>query len=258
MSAQPSSSRHDPQRRGRIGTLVAGLDVALLVASVGALIAGGLLVAVGLPSWAHAVWALAAGAGALVTAWRLAEAVRRRQVGVDVIALLALVGALMVGEYLAGAVIAVMLASGRSLEAWAAGRARRELEGLVARVPRIAHRHDGAATVDVPVDAVGVGDVVLVKPGEVIPVDGRVEVGAAVVDESALTGEPLPVERDVGEALRSGTVNAGGPIELRATTIAAESTYAGVVRLVASAEAARRTDGAVDASAEATSRTTAA
>jgi heavy metal translocating P-type ATPase len=237
MSAQPSSSRHDPQRRGRIGTLVAGLDVALLVASVGALIAGGLLVAVGLPSWAHAVWALAAGAGAVVTAWRLAEAVRRRQVGVDVIALLALVGALMVGEYLAGAVIAVMLASGRSLEAWAAGRARRELEGLVARVPRIAHRHDGAATVDVPVDAVGVGDVLLVKPGEVIPVDGRVEVGVAVVDESALTGEPLPVERDVGEALPSGTVNAGGPIELRATTIAAESTYAGVVRLVASAEA---------------------
>ena len=237
MNAEPTSSSDDVADRGRVRTLVAGLDVALLIASVGALIAGGLLVAAGLPAWADAVWALTASGGALVTGWRLAEAVRERQTGLDVIALLALVGALVVGEYLAGAVIAVMLASGRSLEAWAAGRARRELEGLVARAPRIAHRRHGAATIDAPVDEVEVGDVLLVKPGEVIPVDGRVEVGAAVVDESALTGEPLPVERDVGEALRSGTVNAGGPMELRATTLAAESTYAGVIRLVASVEA---------------------
>ena len=82
-----------------------------------------------------------------------------------------------------------------------------------------------------------VGDLLLVKPGEVIPVDGRVVSEAAVVDESALTGEPLPVERATGEAVRSGVVNAGGMFDLRATTTASDSTYAGIVRLVASAEA---------------------
>ena len=76
------------------------------------------------------------------------------------------------------------------------------------------------------------------KPGEVVPVDGRVEDGAAVLDESALTGEALPVERRDGDAVRSGTVNAGGPFSLRTTTTAAESSYAGIVKLVATAEAA--------------------
>ena len=81
------------------------------------------------------------------------------------------------------------------------------------------------------------GDLLLVQPGEVVPVDGRVESDAAVLDESALTGEPLPVTHATGDAVRSGVVNAGGPFDLRATTSAAESTYAGIVRLVSEAEA---------------------
>lgn len=194
----------------------------------------------------------AAGAGDLAWAattllalgpamWSIVEAVRRRQPSVDLIAVLALVGTLLTQEYLAGAVIAVMLSGGEALEARAAARAERTLAGLVARTPHIAHilDEDDAAT-DHPVVDVRPADRVLVKPGEVVPVDGRLE-GPASFDESALTGEPIPVERSPGEDVASGVVLAGGaPVVLRATTSAADSTYAGIVALAehASAESA--------------------
>ena len=145
-------------------------------------------------------------------------------------------GALAVGEQLAGAVIAVMLAGGQVLEAHASGRARRELTALVSRAPREAHRLDGGRLEDVPLAAVRQGDVLVVRAGEVLPVDGLVEAAAAVLDESALTGEARPVERRAGDRARSGTVNAGAPFELRATATADASTYALIVRLVEQAE----------------------
>ena len=109
---------------------------------------------------------------------------------------------------------------------------------MLDRAPSIAHRLSGDTATDVAVADVVIGDRLLVKPGEVVPVDGRVErLSSAVIDESALTGESRPVERAAGEIVRSGTVNAGGPFHLQATTTAGESTYAGIVRLVATAEA---------------------
>ncbi|HEY7815154.1 MAG TPA: heavy metal translocating P-type ATPase, partial [Nakamurella sp.] len=162
--------------------------------------------------------------------------IRRGQSSVDIIAVLALAGALVVNEPFAGAMITVMLASGRLLEARAAARARRELSLLVERAPRSARRHVAGAVVEVPVDEVVVGDRLLVGTGEIVPVDGRL-LSTAVLDESALTGEPLPVERITGDDVRSGVVNAGQPIDLLATAVAAESTYAGVVRLVEQAQA---------------------
>jgi heavy metal translocating P-type ATPase len=153
-----------------------------------------------------------------------------------VIALLAVCGALAVGEYLAAAVISVMLASGRALEGWAAGRARRDLRALLERVPRTARRYRAAGLETVQLGAVAPGDRLLVASGDLVPVDGTVAGGPAVLDESALTGEPLPVERPAGEQIRSGTVNAGGPFDLFATATAADSTYAGIVRLVSEAE----------------------
>jgi heavy metal translocating P-type ATPase len=107
---------------------------------------------------------------------------------------------------------------------------------LVQRAPRTARRHVGGAVVEVPVDDVVIGDRLLVGTGEIVPVDGRL-LSTAVLDESALTGEPLPVERIIGDDVRSGVVNAGQPIDLLATAAAAESTYAGVVRLVEQAQA---------------------
>lgn len=160
----------------------------------------------------------------------------RRKAGVDIVAVLALVGCLVVGEFLAGAVIAVMLATGRVLEGRAAARAERELHHLLARTPRQVHRYEGTTLTSPPLADVVPGDRLLVKPGEVVPVDGLAET-PAVLDESALTGESVPVERVPGEPVRSGVVNGGPPFDLRATTTAAESTYAGIVRLVEAAGA---------------------
>jgi heavy metal translocating P-type ATPase len=169
--------------------------------------------------------------------WWVVDAARHRRIGVDAIAVLALVGTLVVREYLAGAVITVMLASGRTLEARASSLARRELRSLLERAPRIVHRYANDQLTSPPLDDVQRGDLLMVQPGEVVPVDGIVERDIAVLDESALTGEPLPVEHRAGDAIRSGVVNAGGPFDLRATTSASESTYAGIVRLVSAAEA---------------------
>ncbi len=220
--------------RGFVLRAVAG---AFLAASLSGLIAGALLHLAGSAGAGHVVWAVTTVIALGPSAWWVIEAAREHRLGGDVIALLALAGTLAVGESLAGAVIAVMLASGRTLESWAAGRAHRELRALLDRAPGVAHRAEADAIVDVPVESVGVGDVLYVKPGEVVPVDGHVDASSAVIDESALTGESLPVERVAGDLVRSGTVNAGGPFQLRAITTAANSTYAGIVRLVSTAEA---------------------
>jgi heavy metal translocating P-type ATPase len=163
----------------------------------------------------------------------------QRRLGVDVIALVAMAGALALGEYLAGAVIALMFSGGQALEAAASRRARRELTALVQRAPKIAHRRRGDAIEEVQVEELLVGDVVVVRTGDVLPVDGTVVAGEAVIDESALTGESLPVTRPAGEAALSGTANAGAPFELRATRPATASAYAALVRLVEQAEQAR-------------------
>jgi heavy metal translocating P-type ATPase len=182
----------------------------------------------------NGIWILGGVAGALYALWSVLHSLRQGHLGVDVIALLALVGTLLVGEYLAASVISLMVTSGRTLEAWADGRATRDLHALLERAPRIAHRYRGGALQTVDLDNVTPGDLLLVAPGELVPVDGMV-VTAAVLDESALSGESLPVERLAGEPIRSGVMNAGGPFDLRATTGAADSTYAGIVRLVSQA-----------------------
>jgi heavy metal translocating P-type ATPase len=160
----------------------------------------------------------------------------RRETGVDVIAVFAMAGALALKEYLAGAIIAVMLTGGNALERFAIARARRELSALLRRAPRIAHRCAGQDIIDVAVDEVVAGDVLLVKPGEVVPADGVIISSSAVLDESTLTGESRPTELELGAQLRSGGTNAGGPLELRVTAPPAESTYAGIIRLVHAAE----------------------
>ncbi len=163
----------------------------------------------------------------------------RGDVGVDAIALVSMAGALALGEYAAGAIVALMLAGGNWLEDRAGRRARRELTKLVERAPRIAHVRRADSVIEMAVDEVAVGDVVVVRAGEVVPVDGLIVAGDAVVDESALTGEPMPVVYGRGGSVRSGTTNAGEAFELRAVRPAAESAYAALVRLVREVEAQR-------------------
>jgi heavy metal translocating P-type ATPase len=211
-------------------------EMLLFVSSTFLLLAGGVAWLLSAGTSASVLWVAGTVLGlAFSVSWTVA-ALRRHQPSVDVIAVLALVGALAVDEPFAGAMIAVMLASGQLLEARAAARARRELSLLVERAPRTARRRVEGGVVELPVDNVAPGDRLLVGTGQIIPVDGRL-LSSASLDESALTGEPLPVERLAGDDIRSGVVNAGPPIELVATAAAAESTYAGVVRLVLQAQA---------------------
>jgi heavy metal translocating P-type ATPase len=197
---------------------------------------GALLHLLDAPGGGDAVWAATTAVILVPLTWSVVGSLRRGDVGVDAIALIAIATALALGEYLAGAVVALMLAGGNALEASAGRRARRELTTLVERAPRSARRVRGDTVEVVPVEDLAVGDVVVVPAGEVVPVDGVVEGSGAVLDESALTGEALPVSHPHGSLVRSGTANAGDAFRLRATRPAAESAYAALVRLVRRAE----------------------
>ncbi|MFQ1002386.1 heavy metal translocating P-type ATPase [Modestobacter sp. SSW1-42] len=231
------SGAPDPRRQTAVSRWRRWVEPALLTVTLGLLAAGGLARAVGTGREDDLLWATATLVAVVPSVVWVVAGLLRRRLGVDLIALLALLGTLAVGEHLAGALIAVMLATGRALDAAAQRRATRDLRALLARAPRTARRRVGSVVSEVPVDEVAVGDLVLVGPGEVLPVDGVVVDSLAVLDESALTGEPELVERAVGDAVRSGTLNAGGAVALRCTVPAAASTYAGIVALVQQAGA---------------------
>jgi heavy metal translocating P-type ATPase len=202
-------------------------------------LAGIALLVVGHPTAADWLWATTTALLLVPLAISVFRSLVRRDVGVDAVALVAMAGALALDEYLAGAVIALMLAGGNALEEAANRRARRELTALVERAPRVALVRRGEDLQELPVSDVLVGDYVLVRAGEVVPVDGMVETEEAIVDESALTGEPLPVTIRRGGQVRSGTTSAGSAFELRTIRPAAESAYAALVRLVEQAEQER-------------------
>jgi len=206
------------------------------IALVGA-VAGGVCHLAGSPDAGDIVWQVTIVVTALPLAWSVVRGVFRGDFGVDIIALLAMVAALAAGELLAGAIVAVMVTGGDALEDYAAGRAKRELTALLRRAPQIARRRVGDQWEVVDVDAVVVGDVLLVRAGEIVPADGTLVSKQAAIDASAVTGESLPISASQGSTVRSGTINAGAPFELRATRAAAESSYAALVRLVR--EAAR-------------------
>lgn len=212
------------------------LEMIVLVTSASLLAGGGLAWWAGLSGAARSAWIAGTLLGLAFALAATVDAARHRRPTVDVIAVLALAGALWIDEPLAGAIITLMLATGQVLEARADARARRELSLLTARAPRSARRVTAGGIVDVSVDDVGVGERLLVRPGEVVPVDGRV-VSASTFDEAALTGEPMPVARPAGDDVRSGVVNVGPPVEIVTTTTASTSTYAALVRLVEQAQA---------------------
>jgi len=229
-TSPPSAAARAPDRpRGRLAPAAAAAAIAT----------GGAAAVAGAPALAGAIWALAVAALLLVLVLDVIRALRSGRIGVDAIALVAMAGALALGEYLAGAVIALMLSGGNALEASADRRARSELRALLERAPRIAHRRRAGAIEEVPVEVLAVGDVVVVRSGDIVPVDGVVLSAAALLDESTLTGEPLPVRVQRDGGVRSGTANAGAAFEMRAARPAAQSAYAALVRLVRAAEAER-------------------
>ncbi|MFY9899241.1 MAG: heavy metal translocating P-type ATPase [Xanthobacteraceae bacterium] len=212
---------------------------ALVAIALGGLLSGAL-------AWAMAradiaAWCWAAGTIPVVIALLLSilREFATGHVGVDSVALVSMSGALALGQNLAGVVVAVMYAGGNLLEDIAVARAERDLRLLIDRAPRIAHRRRGSVIEDVAVEHIAVGDEILVRAGEVIPVDGIVINQPAMVDESALTGEPMPVFRQTGELTRSGSLNAGESFEMRAYAPASQSTYAGIIRMVSAAQTAK-------------------
>ncbi|MDZ4269675.1 MAG: heavy metal translocating P-type ATPase [Mycobacterium sp.] len=213
------------------------LEPALVVITLAALSAGGIAWLAGWSTLADACWIAGTSVALVPAVWWVVAALRRGRAGVDLIAVLSLVGTLLVGEYLAGSLIAVMLAGGRALEASAERRASHDLRALLEHAPRFARRRVGTDVAAIPLADVAVDDLLVVGPGEVVPVDGRIVGATAVLDESVLTGEPLQVERAAGEPVRSGVVNAGNAFEFRATASAENSTYAGIVRLAEQAGA---------------------
>src|SRR6266704_532259 len=175
--------------------------------------------------------------GGLPLLWETVQQFLHREFSVDLIALLAITGSLLLGEYLAGAFVVLMLSGGEALEAYALRRARSSLSALAERAPRSAHIWRGDELVSIPAEQIEVGIQVVVKPGELIPVDGVVTSGSSSVSEADLTGEPVPVCKTPGMLVMSGTVNLDGVLEMRASKRSAESKYTQIVRLVEQAQA---------------------
>lgn len=215
------------------------LNSALLAVALLGLVSGlGLLMA-GEPDLATIAWA----AGVVpVLAALVVEIIRsllHGEVGLDVVAALSMSAALLFGETLAAAVVALMYSGGTFLESFAQGRARREMRDLLSRVPRTATRHQAGALEEVALEEIKPGDLLLIRQGDVAPVDGTVEGDRAMLDQAALTGESMPVRLDRGHEVMSGSTNAGEPFDLRVTRAAGDSTYAGIVRLVEAAQASK-------------------
>lgn len=178
-------------------------------------------------------------AGALIALLMFVDMVktlRSGKFGVDLLAITAVIATLIVGEYWAALIVLLMLTGGDALEDFAAHRANSELQSLLANSPQQAHLLQGDAVTAIPIDDVQVGQRLLVKPGEAIPVDGTILIGSTTVDESSLTGESRPVDKVPDDSVMSGAVNGSTAIQIRADQTAANSQYQNIVRLVKQAE----------------------
>lgn len=203
------------------------------------LVAGGIAKLFGHERLAALLWTTAVLPVESVLLVQIVRTLRRGEVGLDIVAALSMGSALAVGESLAAAVVALMYAGGQFLESFALARARRELRGLLGRVPRMATRLVDTTTQTVSIEAITPGDRLIIRRGDVVPVDGNVEGREALLDQSSLTGESLPVRLSAGQAAVSGSVNVGEAFVLKARLPAADSTYAGIVRLVNEAESSK-------------------
>lgn len=189
-----------------------------------------------LPLYAQIVVTIA---GAVVTISMLIEMIKKMihgDFGVDILAVTAIVATLAVGDYWASMIILLMLIGGDSLEDYANRKANSELKSLLDNSPEQAHRLNGDQVEDIKADSVKVDDVLLIRPGELVPVDGRVLEGDSSLDESSLTGESVPIEKTVGDQVLSGSVNTEGMLKVVAERTAANSQYQQLIHLIQQAE----------------------
>jgi heavy metal translocating P-type ATPase len=185
---------------------------------------------------ANISWSFGAILGLLISSRWLLATIRERALGSDILAVLSIVATAVTNEWLAASLISLMLASGRALEKWAEGQASRHLDALMARAPHSAHLISTTGEIsDAAIASIALNSRILVKSGEVVPIDGVLE-AEGLFDESALTGESLPVWRNTNTTVDSGVVNVGAAVILKTSATAETSTYANLIRLVASAK----------------------
>ena len=209
---------------------------ALAVAAI--IIALGLKFA-GLNTASNMVIVVVAGIELVPLLWGMWQDFRTGRYGIDILAATAIIASILLKEYWAAIVIVLMLTGGEALENYAQNRAKTELKSLLANAPQKANLIKKGKVTEVSVDEIRIGDRLLIKAGELVPVDGSIIEGSANFDESSLTGESLPEPKTVGESLLSGSINLDGAVTIRATAIAADSQYQQIVKLVSSANATK-------------------
>jgi len=189
--------------------------------------------------WSHHVWLAGLILTGVPVAWRTLRGMLRGEFAADVVAMLAIVGAVLLDQPLAGLVVVLMQTGGEALDAYAVARASDAVAALEADAPHTAHRVTDGRVQDIAADSIAPGDVLLVRPGELVPADGVVIDGRSHVDTSRLTGEPLPRRVGVGAQLQSGFVNQEGALQMRAVRRSQDSQYAQIVELVRRAQGSK-------------------
>ncbi len=186
----------------------------------------------GLDKWAHLILGITALVSTLPLLAGMLQTLRDGKYGVDILAVTAIITSVLLHEYWAGIIICLMLTGGEALEDYADTRAGIELSSLLAHAPVIAHLLKGQTETDIEVSKISVGDKLLIKAGEVVPVDAEVTEGTSSVDEASLTGESLPIEKSEGDQLLSGSINMEGTLTVRALQTASNSQYQQIIKLV--------------------------
>ncbi len=169
----------------------------------------------------------------------IAKDLWNKRFGVDIIAVVAVLSSLALQEYATAGVILLMFTGGTALEEYAKSRAQKELNSLLSRVPKIAHVKRGKEFVNVSVEKINPNDTLLIKPGEVAPVDGTIISGDSSFDESAITGESLPIDKQKNDLVLSGTINQDSPVQIRAVRSSGDSQYGQIIELVRSAASSK-------------------
>lgn len=211
----------------------------LFSVAVAAILVGLILQLAGQRTAAHWLLGTVSVLELLPLAWSMWQDVQSGRYGIDILAATAILTSVLLGQYWAAIVVVVMLTGGESLEDFAEHRARRELDALLKQAPQKAHVLRKGKTLDVTADELRVNDKIIIKAGELVPVDAVIIEGAASFDESSLTGESLPQAREPGDQLLSGSINLDGAVTAKATATAEASQYQQIIRLVRSAAASR-------------------
>jgi heavy metal translocating P-type ATPase len=189
--------------------------------------------ATGVPpnAWPYPLWFVLA-AGGIPLLIPLTRKLLRGEFGSDLLAGISIVTSVILGQYLAGAFVVLMLSGGTALEVWASGRASSVLDALARRMPQFAHRKGATKLTDVALHDVRIGDVIVVFPHEVCPVDGEVLTGHGKMNEAYLTGEPFEISKAPGSAVLSGAINGESALDIRASKLAGDSRYARIMQVM--------------------------